>query len=176
MHNINKSIIFTIVVLRILAAFYILINPIGGFILYMIFDFFDSYFLQHFAGMGWNSYQQLDKKLDIFGLLIMVYLGLMIGETAFLGFLFYRLVGQLLFFLAKKQAILLFFPNFVEPFFVWSVVLRNFNPGFSLLVAFFIFQIGLEYFLHIFWPTYLKKNGFPRFFRIFGLTTVKNWS
>lgn len=173
----NKLIVFIVIFLRILTAIFILINPLWGFVMYVIFDYLDAYFLKHFAGMGWNSYQQLDKKIDIIGLLAMVYWGYLVGDFApFFGFLVYRLVGEIVFFYSKKQSILLFFPNFIEPYFVWRILIPNSSRSFVLLVILFMFQILREYVLHVFWPNYLKRNSYPKFFRFFGLTKVTNWN
>jgi len=173
---INKKIVFIISFIRVLSAFPILINPLWGFITFVIIDYFDAYFLQHFAGMGWRTYQQWDKKFDIPGFIAMTYLGFVAGlGIPFGSFFVFRMIGEIFFFVYKKQAILLFFPNFIEPYFVWVLLLKNFNLPIYWLVILFVLQILLEYFLHIFWPNYLKKNDFPKFFRAFGLTKVENW-
>jgi hypothetical protein len=173
----NKLIILAVIFLRILSAVFIVINPLWGFILFIIFDYLDAYFLEHIAGMGWNTYQQLDKKIDIIGLLAMVYWGYLSGAfLPFFGFLIYRLIGEVVFFYTKKQSTLLFFPNFIEPFFLWRILITGAGRSLTLLIILLILQVLIEYYLHIFWPNYLKANGFPRLFRIFGLTRVKDWS
>lgn len=180
----SQALIVFVIILRIASGIYIFFNPVLGLLLFWIFDYFDAYILQYRAKMSWNSYQDLDKKLDWFGYTAMLLVGIKFGQlNLFLMAFLFRVIGQVIFLFNKRQKIFIFFPNFVEALFIWFVVFRTLNINTNIyglpkptgLIILFVLSILREYFLHVFWPNYLRKNGFPRFFRIFGIKKSINW-
>lgn len=172
----NTSIVTIVVTLRIFSAVLIVINPLWGLVIYLIFDYFDAYFLEHKAGLSWNEYQQFDKKLDLFGMGAMfMVLRNYYPTWLLLTPIVYRLIGQILFMMNKKQSTLIYFPNFFEAFFVWFVFFRSFDANYFWLSLAFLLQIPIEIFLHRIWPNYLRRYGQPRIFRIFGVKKKVNW-
>lgn len=172
----THPIVLTVIFLRLLSAVFIIFNPFWGLIIYLIFDQFDAFFLESRAGLSWNEYQQLDKKLDWFGIGAMF----MVLKNYYLPWLLlipivYRLIGQILFMMNKKQGTLIFFPNFFEAFFIWFIFFRNFDTNYFWLSLAFVLQILIEIFLHRIWPNYLKVHGQPKIFRIFGVRKKVNW-
>ena len=168
--------------LRVASAIYILFNPVLGFILYLFFDFWDGYFFEQVEGlveMPRPTYQRFDKYQDWLGYLFMVLVSLNSGYfPLMLALVFYRLLGTILFFLTRKQAIFVLFPNFIEPAFLWFILFPM--AGVRALPWVFILLIIVseirEIFLHIYWPWTLKKNGFPLFLRkYFGVRKEAIW-
>jgi hypothetical protein len=105
----------------------------------------------------------------------MLYLGIQSEHgILFLLLVLYRLIGSIFFLLRDKQSTLLLFPNLVEVFFIWAILLGGKLP-FIYLPILIVLKEFQEYFLQIFWPNYLKKNGFPKFFNIFGVRGKVNW-
>lgn len=180
----RKLVVWGVVVARIFTGILIFFQPLNGFIWFSIVDFWDAYFLQHMAGMSWMTYQKLDKKLDWFGYVSMLLVGIKFGIASMvIPFFLFKLLGQIVFMFFKQQKVFLFFPNFLEAIFLWAVIFplmglsgRHLSLVFDqTLLALFALEIVKEFFLHVFWPNYLKKNGFPNYLRIFGIGKEVNW-
>lgn len=180
----RKLVVWGVIVARTFTGILIFFQPLNGFIWFSIVDFWDAYFLQHMAGMSWRTYQKLDKKLDWFGYTSMLLVGIRFGIASMvIPFFLFKLLGQIVFMFFKQQKVFLFFPNLLEAIFLWAVIfpLIGWSGGhFSLvfdqtLLMLFALEIVKEFFLHIFWPNHLKKNGFPNYLRIFGIGKEVNW-
>lgn len=122
----NFKLIFfrTVVLLRILAALFILLNPLWGLIISWILDYFDSYVWVQYAKMSWDEYRVFDKRIDLFGYLMMLFVSF--AHPAFFMLymlLIYRFVGYLLFLYTRNKSIFLVFPNLFEVFFIWQIIL-----------------------------------------------------
>lgn len=114
----------------------------------------------------------------------MLFIGIRYGiANLVIPFFLFKLAGQILFTYIKKQEVFLFFPNFLEAIFLWTIIfplLGWSGKHFVLildktLLMLLIFEVTKEFFLHIYWPRYLKKNGFPNFLRVFGVGKEVNW-
>jgi len=170
----SRSIINFIVLLRVLSAFLIIISPLWGFLVFEFIDYWDAHFFINVAKTKWSYYQKLDKRLDVLGFLAMVLVGLTYGVFGFLlSLLIFRLIGQLLYEIVKKQLVLTAFPNLIEVFYIWFILLESSNQ----FVLMFLFAVKLiqEGFLHYFWPEYLRKNGYPAIIQAFGVKNKINW-
>ncbi|MFZ5844920.1 MAG: hypothetical protein ACOY0S_00435, partial [Patescibacteria group bacterium] len=67
----RRSLVLVVILARILAAAYILVNPFWGTVLTLAFDWLDAYLLIHHAGFSRREYHWLDKNLDWIGYLAM---------------------------------------------------------------------------------------------------------
>ena len=95
---VNNLLVVIVVVFRILAAIYIFFNIFWGFLVTLVFDFIDAYFLRQKAKLSWNRYQLVDKALDIIPYSVMLIVSIKYGVFSFLLLLFiYRLIGEILF-------------------------------------------------------------------------------
>lgn len=168
----KKPVFWLVVSLRFFAALYILIDPLWGYFLTLVFDYFDSFFLaakKNFVEMPWKAYLSWDKYLDLAGYVTMLIVGLRMGFSFLLILFLYRLIGQILFFITKKEFLFVIFINFFQPFYIWLVVFKIFNVSatYNWLIALIGVQIIIEVFNHIYWPRRIEK-GFPWYMRIFG--------
>ncbi len=174
---VNNLLVVIVVVFRILAAIYIFFNIFWGFLVTLVFDFIDAYFLRQKAKLSWNRYQLVDKALDIIPYSVMLIVSIKYGVFSFLLLLFiYRLIGEILFFVTKKTFYLILFPNFFSIAFILFVFLQevgiNFDISsvkyFVLMLFFFLLQIIFEIVLHKIWPKHIRKRGYPSFVRKLG--------
>src|SRR5687768_8544191 len=103
--------------------------PIPAGIAALLIDGVDQTIFQTFTTLPLAGYQSYDKALDIYYLSI-EYLATLrnwatLAAVAMSRFLFYyRLVGVLLFELSQLRALLLFFPNTFEYFFLFYEAVR----------------------------------------------------
>jgi hypothetical protein len=137
--------------------------PIPAGIAALVIDGVDQTIFQTFTTLPLAGYQGYDKALDIYYLSI-EYLAILrnwdnLAAAAMGRFLFYyRLVGVLLFELSQVRALLLFFPNTFEYFFLFYEAVRlRWNPrrlstaavvGAAFAIWVFI-KVPQEYWIHI---------------------------
>lgn len=163
MEGTNLLVMLIVVGLRLIVPLFIPKYPIPAGILALVIDGVDQTIFQTFTTMQLGWYQGYDKSLDVYYLAI-EYLATMrnwINLYAFQmsQFLFYfRLVGVLLFELSQVRALLLFFPNTFEYFFLFYEAVRlRWNPkrmsaATVILAAFFIWvfiKVPQEFWIHI---------------------------
>jgi hypothetical protein len=176
----RNPVFWLVVSLRFLAALYILINPLWGYVLTLVFDYFDSYFLaakKNLVEMPWKDYLLWDKYLDLVGYVTMLIVGLRMGFPVLLILFLYRLIGQVLFFITQKEYLFVIFINFFQPVYIWLVAFKilNITPTYLWLLILTGMQITMEIFNHIYWPKRIKK-GFPWYFKIFGSIREPNFN
>ena len=137
--------------------------PIPAGIAALVIDGIDQTIFQTFTALPLAGYQGYDKALDIYYLSI-EYLSTLrnwsnLAAFAMSRFLFYyRLVGVLLFELSQIRAVLLFFPNTFEYFFLFYEAVRlRWNPrrlsvaavvGAAFAIWVFV-KVPQEYWIHV---------------------------
>lgn len=115
--------ILGIVLLRLIAPFFLFRFPLGGAILVLGFDFFDYWLLGIFGNREYHSaYQAFDKYLDLYGitffaLQVFRWEDAILRTTAFSLFIV-RFIGILAFEATGLRAILFFLPNIFENFYL----------------------------------------------------------
>jgi len=170
----TNLVVTSIVFLRIISALSIYYFHLWGFVFYQFVDYWDAHFIINIAKTKWDYYQKLDKRLDVFGFITMMVVGSGYGYlNIFLYLLAFRLLGQMLYEMSKKQQILIVFPNLIEIYYIWIILFQS-NNYYILLLLIFV-KILQEFFLHFCWPNYLKRNGYPWFIRVFGVKNEINW-
>jgi hypothetical protein len=148
-----------IVAIRLLVPVTIVRWPLVGGVLSLIADALDIV-LATLLDLGgiWN-YHALDKYLDMYYLTIEVAVAQRWGAlprwtaTALYG---YRLVGVVAFEASGTRALLLFFPNLFESFFLFNTARLQFLPAYELtprrlaewLVVLLVPKLVQEYFIH----------------------------
>lgn len=152
-----------IVALRFLVPLLIPRFPLPAILVALVLDAVDQTIFQTYTRLNLDGYQGYDKALDIYYLSI-AYISTMrnwSNQFAFQlsRFLFYfRLVGVVLFELTGARALLLFFPNTFEYFFIFYEIVRlRWEPSrvdrtFWLMAAAAIWgfiKIPQEYWIHI---------------------------
>ena len=125
-----------------------------------ILDWADGEFFKR-AGYKKEEYKIIDKILDLYWYAFIISYAVVndIPGLPILIFLFvYRLVGQILFFIKRKQILLFIFPNFFEIFFYFYLASIVFKPlSLYLTIPNAIYPMGIifltvmirEYLLHI---------------------------
>lgn len=156
-------VVWAVTGIRFLAALYILVNPLWGFIWSAIFDILDAQVLIHFLGIKRSEYHLWDKNVDwlayITEFLVAIQYGLYLP---FFLLLFWRFAGQFMYMRTEKTVYFALFPNFFEVAFLWLVV---FHPTINLfdfttphpwewLIVFCGIKILQELSLHYIWPKY----------------------
>lgn len=96
--------------------------PLAGVLLSMLTDVSDFAFLNTQTPEAYAFYQSWDRALDLYFYLVSIPMVMKWKDAssrsiafAFLG---YRMIGQVLFFLAQSRRFLFFFPNFYDNFLV----------------------------------------------------------
>ena len=159
----DMLILFIVIAARLLVPLAIPRYPIPAGIAALVIDGIDQTIFQKFTTLPLTGYQGYDKALDIYYLSI-EYLSTLrnwtnLGAVMMSRFLFYfRLVGVLLFELLQVRALLLFFPNTFEYFFLFYETVRlRWNPkrlsaaavvGSAFAIWVFI-KVPQEYWIHI---------------------------
>jgi hypothetical protein len=157
------AVILLVIGLRLIVPLFIPIFPLPAVILSLIIDAVDQTVFQTFTDAPLAGYQSYDKALDIYYLTIAFlstfrnWENLKAFEVS--RFLFYyRLIGVVLFESTQLRALLLFFPNTFEYFFIFMEAVRTrWNPkrmaaaGVVLAMwAIWVFvKIPQEYWIHI---------------------------
>jgi hypothetical protein len=159
----DLTILFLVIALRLLVPLAIPRYPIPAGIAALVIDGVDQTIFQTFTTLPLAGYQGYDKALDIYYLSI-EYLSTLRNWTNLDAMLmsrflfYYRLVGVLLFELLHIRALLLFFPNTFEYFFLFYEAVRlRWNPkrlGATAVVtaafAIWVFiKVPQEYWIHI---------------------------
>jgi hypothetical protein len=156
-----------VLVLVIAARFFVPLAipryPIPAGIAALVIDGVDQTIFQAFTTLPLAGYQSYDKALDVYYLSV-EYLSTLRNWTNLAAFamsrflFYYRLVGVLLFELLQIRALLLFFPNTFEYFFLFYEAVRlRWNPrrmsaalviGAAFAIWVFI-KVPQEYWIHI---------------------------
>jgi hypothetical protein len=156
-----------VLVLVIAARFFVPLAipryPIPAGIAALVIDGVDQTIFQVFTTLPLAGYQSYDKALDVYYLSV-AYLSTLRNWTNLTAFamsrflFYYRLVGVLLFELLQIRALLLFFPNTFEYFFLFYEAVRlRWNPrrmsaalviGAAFAIWVFI-KVPQEYWIHI---------------------------
>ncbi len=161
--NSDMLVFWVVAAARILVPLTIPRYPLPGIIASLILDAADQTIFQQFPGINLESYQGYDKALDIYYLTIAYISTLRNWKNHFAfqvsRFLFYwRLVGVALFELTQLRALLLFFPNTFEYFFIFYEAYRlrwdpvRMSKKLLVSVAAFIWiliKLPQEYWIHI---------------------------
>ena len=162
-HGTDLIVMLVVVGLRLIVPLAIPKYPLPAGIASLVIDGLDKGIFQAFTTMNLDWYQGYDKALDIYYLAI-AYLSTLqnwsnlyaFGMSRFLWY--YRLVGVLLFEFSQIRALLLFFPNTFEYFFLFYEGVRTrWNPkqmsqAVVIAAAFAIWvyiKIPQEYWIHI---------------------------
>lgn len=137
--------------------------PLPAVIACLIIDGVDQTIFQQFTDLDLEGYQSYDKALDIYYLAI-AYLSTFRNWDNLVAFdvsrflYYFRLIGVVLFEASHLRALLLFFPNTFEYFFIFYEAVRTrWNParmGATLVVIaasviWFGIKIPQEYWIHI---------------------------
>ena len=155
-------------VLRLVIPVSILRYPLGGIVASIALDAFDTPLVDIIGrqgglfGGGFIEYHHLDKWLDLYYLFFAFLVSLrwqniLARQTA--SFLFFiRFLGVSLFSFTNFRALLFFFPNIFEMFFIYYLISNKWFPRFSpnsfskLLIILPILaapKFGIEYLLHV---------------------------
>jgi hypothetical protein len=159
----DTIILWTVVAARFLIPLLIPRFPLPGVLAALVLDAADQTIFQTWTSLPLDNYQNYDKALDIYYLTI-AYIATIRNWSNEFGFhlgqflFYYRLVGALLFELTGLRAVLLFFPNVFEYYFIAYEVLRlRWNPvrlqpvlllGMASAIWVFI-KVPQEYWIHI---------------------------
>lgn len=147
-------------------AFIVFINPLWGYIVYIILDIADGQILPNFAGMSPLVYHIWDKYVDLFVFIVMLFSSVSYGVfNLLLILLLYRLIGQIIFWKTKNDRYLLAFPNMFEVVWLWAVVGKQINltqklnniQYVNLLIILIVLKEFQELLVHLWGP----KKIFP---------------
>jgi hypothetical protein len=157
--------VFLVVVgLRLLVPLLIPRYPLPAVLACLVIDGVDQTIFQKFTDLDLTGYQGYDKALDIYYLSI-AYLSTLRNWDNLVAFegsrflYYYRLVGVALFEITQTRAVLLFFPNTFEYFFIFYEAVRlRWNPvrmGTALVIGagsfiWIFIKIPQEYWIHIY--------------------------
>jgi hypothetical protein len=181
----DQDILLLVVAARLLVPLAIPFYPIPAGIAALVIDGVDKSILQTATQLDLTAYQSYDKALDIYYLAI-AYLSTLRNWTNLAAFrmsrllFYYRLVGSLLFELTLIRAVLLFFPNTFEYFFLWYEAVRlRWNPKrltlASVIAAAFaiwvFIKVPQEYWIHI---AQLDATDTIKL-RVFGVPVDTSW-
>ncbi len=152
-----------VVALRLVVPLLILRRPLAGGIAALLLDALDVVIVELFGpgGMG-PHYHSLDKLLDLYYLGLEVWVSLRWTERLprliSIGLYLYRVAGVVLFELLGWRALLFFFPNLFENWYLFYLIRCRFFPDLRLdtwprvvgwLALLYMPKIGQEYLLHI---------------------------
>jgi hypothetical protein len=156
----DLPVLLIVVALRLFVPLAIPRYPIPAGIAALVIDGVDQTIFQAFTTLPLAGYQSYDKALDVYYLSV-AYLSTLRNWTNLAAFamsrflFYYRLVGVLLFELLQIRALLLFFPNTFEYFFLFYEAVRlRWNPrrmSAALVIgAIWVFiKVPQEYWIHI---------------------------
>lgn len=149
---------------RFLEAFLMFPSPLFGWLLSGLFDYLDAVVLDQMFEIGRVAYTRADKVMDLGVDLVMLGVSIKYGSFLILLFLLlYRITGQIVYWRTEKQWVLIFFPNFFESYWLWSVLIVSLklSESFALikgvwgLVILMILKILHEVYNHYIYPKYL---------------------
>ena len=154
--------------LRLIVPVSILRYPLGGFVASLALDSFDGPLVDIIGrrgalfGGGFIDYHLLDKRLDLYYLFFAFLASLRWQNTLYrrtaISLFSIRFLGIILFSLTNFRAILFFFPNIFEFFYLYYLVFKRWFPRFLpnsfpklliILIFLAIPKLFGEYFLHI---------------------------
>lgn len=171
----TKPLFWIVVGVRIVLALYILVNPLRGFILTILADYFDAFVWVFHQGMSWRDYKVFDKLVDNFSYFMMLVVSINYPGFIWLAILLcYRLIGYMLYFKFRNNLLFLAFPNLFEVGFVWLVLLPVYfkvdissSVSMAYLTVLLIIKIAQELIIH--YPGYLpfRKPGYPVIMQIY---------
>lgn len=170
-----------IITARVAVALSIFWFPWWGLMASYVLDVIDSWFLMQKAGYTRHMYHLVDKWLDWVCYAVEYVIAVRFGMgLIFTVLLVWRLAGHLLFVKTHKPEYFLLAPNMFEILYMWIIAapLEHITDGLARPVywnIFILLVIGKyiqEAWLHIIWPWYLKKYGFPDFAKRFGYHNV----
>lgn len=151
-----------VIILRILLPLLIFKYRITGALIAMVADALDVVTIT-FLNMGeFSSYHTTDKYLDMYYLSIEGYVSLSwkntLAKRTSIALFVWRIVGFVLFELTHIRALLFFFPNLFENFFLFYIFNKRFAKKdwvsskrnlFIILLILLIPKLAQEYFLHV---------------------------
>lgn len=152
-----------VILLRLLLPLLIFRFRITGAIVAMAADALDVITITFLNRGEFSSYHTTDKYLDMYYLTIEGYVSLswkntLAKRTSVVLFV-WRVIGFVLFELAHVRALLFFFPNLFENFFLFYIFNKRFAKKdlvssrkrlFIILVLLLIPKLAQEYFLHVY--------------------------
>lgn len=153
----------SIILIRVIVPLFIFPWPIWGILASELGDLADWYFI-HFRGPSdYIFYQNWDKAMDLyyltFAFIITFKWKNKLAQRVAGGLFFYRVVGDVTFWLTQKRIILFLFPNLFENFIIFYLLfvflfrktklLTSWKIGGVLFVFLGIPKIILEYILHV---------------------------
>jgi len=92
------------------------------------------------------GYQSLDKIVDCFSYLLL--LSVLDYDPLLIFFIFYRIIGVLLFLLTRKSYPLIIFFDFVKEYLLYRYI---FGTNYSYICLFILFKIIFEFYFHTFY-------------------------
>ena len=178
-------VILVVILLRLIVPLFIPIFPLPAVLLSLVIDAVDQTVFQTFTDAPLAGYQSYDKALDIYYLTI-AFLSTYRNWANLPAFqmsrflYFYRLVGVVIFETAQVRALLLFFPNTFEYFFIFYEAVRTrWNPKRMVpaavvlaAMAIWVFvKVPQEYWIHVaqFDVTDMLKT------QVFGVPETTGW-
>lgn len=157
----THPIVITMIVLRILAALYIFLSPLWGFIWSLILDTIDGPIVIFGAKLKRYEYHVWDKYIDLITYVAELWISTRYGLfLPFFLLFFYRFLGSYMFIRNHEEVMYVLFPNLFEAAFAWLVIFYP-HPvpvdiyhisSWHWLGAFLILKLMWETSLHYVWP------------------------
>lgn len=157
-----------VIFLRVGAALSLFLVPVEGYIATVVFDWVDAMILLHIVHITRKQYQYFDKMLDLVSFVAMLLVGIRYGMFWPLLFFFvYRLIGYWLYMRTHDQRYFVYFPNFFEVVFLWTVVGKAMgitdhlvpSAYWTWLVVLFLLKELHEAYIHLYLVDLFKKKG-----------------
>ncbi len=180
---VKNTVVKTVFFVRIFVPMYIIIDPLTGFVLTCLADYFDAFFIKHQQGYTWHEYHTIDKALDWVSYIIMFVSGAIYGVAEKLLFwMVFRLIGQIIVSSSKKTWFFILFPNVYEFIFFWYVIVGG-QLGFEIsavptwiwMSVIILLKEIQEIWIHYYWPNRVLKYGYPRFLHPLGYQKKPGW-
>lgn len=119
--SVLRFLIYPLIVLRLLTPFLLFINPFLAILFSFILDGLDGVVF-NLAGHSFKTYQSIDKPLDFYWFIFILFylISAQLNPLLFWVFLFFfiiRLIGEILYFWKKNDAIFIYCPNVFEHLF-----------------------------------------------------------
>ena len=148
-----------VIAIRLLVPLSIFRWPLAGAVASMIIDAIDVVLIELIGLGGFSHYTALDKGLDMYYLSFEAFVSLRwepLAKWTSLTLFAYRAIGFVAFEATQQRALLLFFTNVFENFYLAFAALLRFAPGWQLtpqrlaglLVVLTIPKLAQEYLLH----------------------------
>jgi len=158
----NTILIVVIIALKFIIPIFVAFFPFAAGWANFVLDTVDGDLLIP-LGMEDATYQPIDKFADLF-----TYVGMVAAAWKFkwkirswiYGLFALRLIGQIGFFITENEAIFFYFPNFLEPLFLFyasTIAIKNVATAerlwdtkkWLILALVFVYKMQDEYFTHI---------------------------